>query len=528
VSRGCCTRSGEPATSSARSIDGLFSRALARTSAAFDRLPIRTRLASVSALLTFVILCAFAVAIGSFTVHRIRSDFNRQVGDTIGQLATQLNITVTQNGERRAVTISPPLAAYAAPADHAILRLFTLGGTTIAKEPSNARSLGSPSSQPKTVHGYRVISRVGIVRAAANDEPIGQVIIQYGRKISDTESTVARVELFLLVGVLAGTALALLAGMAIARRAMAPIAELTSTAEAIARTRDPSRKVPQPLADDEVAELSRTLEGMLRELDAARGETETMLARQRRFVADASHELRTPLTSVLANLELLADRSEIGQLSDDLGAAANSALRSAQRMRRLVADLLLLARTDVGRVVPRESGDLALIVAEAAAELSPVSGEHEIVLDVHPAPVEAVRDELHRLAINLLENSLRHTPPGTRILVGTGVRNGWATLVVEDDGPGVPAELAPTLFERFVRGAGDRGGSFGLGLAIVKAVAVSHGGDVVLESPAQGGARFVVTLPARSEPAPSRPGDDAAGESAATQAPEQASPAGSR
>ena len=501
----------------------MFSRVLARTSAAFDRLPIRTRLASVSALLTFVILCAFAVAIGSFTVHRIRSDFNRQVGDTIGQLATQLNITVTQNGERRAVTISPPLAAYAAPADHAILRIFTLGGTTIAKEPSNAVSLGSPSSQPKTVHGYRVISRVGIVRAAANDEPIGQVIIQYGRKISDTESTVARVELFLLVGVLAGTALALLAGMALARRAMAPIAELTSTAEAIARTRDPSRKVPQPLADDEVAELSRTLEGMLRELDAARGETETMLARQRRFVADASHELRTPLTSVLANLELLAE-----SLDGDQGEAARSALRSSRRMRRLVADLLLLARTDVGRVVPRESVDLAQIVAEAAGELGPVSGEHEIVLDVHPAPVDAVRDELHRLAINLLENSLRHTPPGTRIRVSTGVRDGRATLVVEDDGPGVPAELVPTLFERFVRGAGDRGGSFGLGLAIVKAVAVSHGGDVVLESPASGGARFVVTLPANSEPAPGAPGDGATGEGVGARAHEQASPAGSR
>jgi two-component system, OmpR family, sensor kinase len=501
----------------------LFSRGVARTSAAFDRLPIRTRLASVSALLTFVILCAFAVAIGSFTVHRIRSDFNRQVGDTIGQLATQLNITVTQNGERRAVTISPPLAAYAAPADHAILRIFTLGGTTIAKEPSNAVSLGSPSSQAKTVHGYRVISRVGIVRAAANDEPIGQVIIQYGRKISDTESTVARVELFLLVGVLAGTALALLAGMAIARRAMAPIAELTSTAEAIARTRDPSRKVPQPLADDEVAELSRTLEGMLRELDAARGETETMLARQRRFVADASHELRTPLTSVLANLELLAE-----SLDGDQGEAARSALRSSRRMRRLVADLLLLARTDVGRVVPRESVDLAQIVAEAAAELSPVSGEHEIVLDVHPAPVDAVRDELHRLAINLLENSLRHTPTGTRIRVTTGVRDGRATLVVEDDGPGVPAELVPTLFERFVRGAGDRGGSFGLGLAIVKAVAVSHGGDVVLESPANGGARFVVTLPTHSGPAPGAPADGAGGEAVGAQAPEQPSPAGAR
>jgi two-component system, OmpR family, sensor kinase len=177
-------------------------------------------------------------------------------------------------------------------------------------------------------------------------------------------------------------------------------------------------------------------------------------------------------------------------------------------MRRLVADLLLLARTDVGRVVPREATDLAQIVAEAAAEVSPVSGQHEIELDVHPAPVDAARDELHRLAINLLENSLRHTPSGTRIRVWTGVRDAHATLIVEDDGPGVPPELAATLFERFVRGAGGAptrdgavGGSFGLGLAIVKAVAASHGGDVELQSPTQGsGARFVVTLPLREEP----------------------------
>jgi signal transduction histidine kinase len=484
-------------------------RAFSRASASFDRLPIRVRLASVSALLTFVILCAFAVAIGSFTVHRIRADFNRQVTDTANQLPTQLNIKVAPAGARSAVTISPPLSAYAAPADHAVVRIFTLGGRIVAQEPANAPSLGTPSATPRTVHDYRVVSRPGIVRAVGSDEPIGQVIVQYGREMSNTEATVARVELFLLFGVLAGTGLALLAGMAIARRAMAPIAELTSTAETIARTRDPSRGVPQSEADDEVSELARTLEGMLRELDAARGETEAMLMRQRRFVADASHELRTPLTSVLANLELLADRSEIGQLSGDLGEAARSALRSSQRMRRLVADLLLLARTDVGRVVPRQPCDLAQIVVEAAGELGPVSGEHDIVLDVHPAILDAARDELHRLTINLLENSLRHTPDGTQIRVGTATAGGEVTLVVEDDGPGVPAELAPTLFERFVRGAGDRGGSFGLGLAIVKAVAESHGGTVAFEPPAQGtGARFVVRLPAASPGGGSHLDDD--------------------
>jgi two-component system OmpR family sensor kinase len=449
-----------------------------------------------------VILCAFAVAIGSFTVHRIRSDFNRQVSDVANQLPSQLDIKVAAASSSSAITISPPLSTWAAPEDHAIVRIFTLGGMVVSQEPSGAPSLGTPSAHPKTVHGYRVMSVVGIVRVAGGNEPIGQVIIQYGRKVSDTEATVAKVELFLIVGVLAGTALALLAGMAIARRAMAPIAELTTAAEAIARTRDPSRTVPQPQADDEVSELARTLEGMLRELDAARSETEATLARQRRFVADASHELRTPLTSVLANLELLAE-----SLHGEEGDAARSALRSSQRMRRLVADLLLLARTDVGRVVPRQRCDLAQIVVEAAGELGPVSEQHEIVLDVHPAPVDAVRDELHRLTINLLENSLRHTPPGTRIHVATSSGDGQVMLIVEDDGPGVPAELAPTLFERFVRGAGDRGGSFGLGLAIVKAVAETHGGSVELQTPQSGkGARFVVRLPAAMADAP--PGID--------------------
>jgi signal transduction histidine kinase len=445
-----------------------------------------------------VILCAFAVAVGWITVHRIRDDFNRQVTDTAIQLPSLLKIRVGPPAQHQAIVIQPPLADFASPTDHAVIRIFTLGGSLVAQVPANAPSLGEPKETLQTVHGYRVLSHPAVVRALVRlnlDEPVGEVIIQYGRRISDTEATVARVELLLLFGVLAGSGLALLAGMMIARRAMAPIAELTSSAEAIARTRDPSRSVPQSEADDEVAELARTLEGMLRELDAARAETEAMLIRQRRFVADASHELRTPLTSVLANLELLAE-----SLHGDQGEAARSALRSSQRMRRLVADLLLLARTDVGRVVPREPCDLAQVVVEAAAELGPVSDAHDIVLDVHPAIVEAARDELHRLTINLIENALRHTPPGTRIQVSTAVAAGTVTLVVEDDGPGVPPQLAHTLFERFVRGAGDRGGSFGLGLAIVKAVAESHGGSVALEPTGEdSGARFVVRLPQASD-----------------------------
>jgi signal transduction histidine kinase len=442
-----------------------------------------------------VILCAFAVAIGSLTVHRIRSDFNREVSDTAAQLPTQMRITVDPIHNTFAVT--PSLNEIVSGADHSVVRILALEDHVVAEQPKGSPNFGAPTPSPQTISGYRVVSRRVLVRDLEG-APIGQLILQYARPVAPTEATAKRVELFLLLGVLAGSALALLAGIAIARRAMAPIAALTSTAAEIARTRDPSRRVPEPVADDEVAELARTLEGMLRELDAARGETEAALARQRQFIADASHELRTPLTSVLANLELLVE-----ELHGDEGEAARSALRSSQRMRRLVADLLLLARTDAARVVAREPCDLGQIVVEAAGELGPVSGAHEISLDVHPAPVLASRDELHRLAINLLENALRHTPPSTEIRVSTATRGDRVELVVEDDGPGIPDELAPSLFERFVRGAGDRGGSFGLGLAIVYAVATSHGGSVRLDQEGRGegagGARFVVELPAASD-----------------------------
>ncbi len=399
--------------------------------------------------------------------------------------------------------ISPSLQQVAADQSAALRVVLYVSGAAYEERPSGAPSLGPPNlRQPVETHGYFVVSHPAIVRYSEGPsagERASVVILQYARPLSAVNATVARVELLLILGVLAGSGLALLAGGVIARRAMKPIAELTSSAAEIARTRDPSLTLPQPHAQDEVGELAHTLQEMLRELESAHAETEAMLGRQRRFVADASHELRTPLTSVLANLELLAE-SLHGEEAD----AARSALRSSQRMRRLVADLLLLARADVGRVVKRERVDLAKVAIEAAAELGPMSATHEISLDVKPAAVNASHDEIMRVAINLIENAVRHTPLGTeiRVLTGTDV-SGRARLVVEDDGPGVPERLHGSLFERFVRGSGDRGGSFGLGLAIVKAVAESHGGSVRVEDTHLGaephGARFVVELPSASD-----------------------------
>jgi signal transduction histidine kinase len=480
----------------------------------FYRLPIRTRLAAASALLTLVILCAFAVVVGSLTVERLRSEFNSQFEATADRLPNQLRVLVSPGFPHSFLGTNPNLGELASfIGGKPVIRVINeTTGEVLAETPHHAPYLGTIHALPldeeaHVVHGYRVANRRGVAVVETNEgaeRQLGTVYVQFAQPLAPLNANVARVELLLLLGVLGGAALSLLFGVMIARRAMAPIAQLTSTAAEIARTRDASRSMPESVADDEVAELGRTLAGMLRELESAHAETEATLARQRQFVADASHELRTPLTSILANLELLADT-----LGGDQGEAARSALRSSQRMRRLVADLLLLARSDVGRVLPREPLDLAQVVVEAAAEMEPMSAGYEIVVDAHSAPVKGVRDELHRMTINLIENALRHTPAGTEVQVRTDTTpDGWARLVVQDSGPGVPEGMRETLFERFVRGAGDRGGSFGLGLAIVKAVAESDGGSVTVEDtyPYGGehrGARFVVLLPpATSAPAP--------------------------
>ena len=360
--------------------------------------------------------------------------------------------------------------------------------------PANGPFFSAPQKDDGqyTQNGYLVAVR------PLSAKPEGDLTLLYARPLSDVEHTLSRVRFFLILGVLGGTVLALLAGLATAQRAMRPIAELTDAAREIERTRDPRLRLPHPEADDEVAELARTLEGMLGALDSARADTEAMLDRQREFVADASHELRTPLTSVLANLDLLGE-----ELEGEQAETAQAALRSTRRMRRLVGDLLLLARADASRMQPHRPTDLGEVLTEAAGELGSVAAEHELTVDANPAVVSGARDDLHRLALNLIENAIRHTPPGTHVRAGTSVEDGNAVLIVEDDGPGIPPELQRRIFERFVRGGRDGGRGSGLGLAIVRAVAESHGGTVTLEEPSSGtGTRFVITIPAATRARP--------------------------
>ena len=440
--------------------------------------------------LTFLILCAFAVLFAQLTSSRIRSDFISDTANAANRLQERLTVTPHSPG---GYTINPSLELYGDP-NNAAIRLFwgdrqpLPGGTT-----PSAPDLGPPMrTGTREAKGYLIETRYSLLRTAA--EPDAQlaipVWIEYARPLEDLENTVNQLRLLLVLGVLGGALLALLGGLALARRSLRPITDLTAAAQEIARTRDPDRHVPEPATDDEVAELARTFDEMLTSLEGSRQETEDALTRQRDFVADASHELRTPLTSILANLELLSDGLE-GEGKE----AASSALRSSQRMRRIVADLLLLARNDDQQAVAQTPVDLAAVTREAADEAEALTSDHHLTVDAAEAVVVAGdQDQLHRMLTNLVENAVRHTPPQTKIAVSLAAEGDNAILVVEDDGPGIPSAQREQIFERFVRHAGDSGGSTGLGLAIVRTVAEAHNGSAVVED-AEPGARFIIELP---------------------------------
>ena len=453
--------------------------------------PLRWRLAAVSAGLTLVILMLFGAVIGGVATQRIRDDFNGEVGSAAKILASEFKIEY--GPFRTYVQEGPRLNDFVLP-DDASARVLDVNGNLL-KENTGAANLGEPGKVGLSDHGEIRVATETIVA------PDGTVtgFVQYGRNVEHVDSTIDRLWLFIVAGVFFGTLLASLAGVAIARRAMRPIASLTATAREIATTRDPSRRMPKPAVEDEVGELALTLEEMLRSLDAARAEREGAMKKQREFVADASHELRTPLTSVLANLELLqASLAAPGHAEDR--EIVDSALRSSRRMSRLVSDLLLLARADAGRLDKHRPCDLAEVAGDAAAEAAPLMGKRTFTVDnERPLRVEGSPDELHRMVLNLLDNAARHTPTGATIELGLREEGGFAVVEVSDDGPGIPPPMRAQVFDRFVRGEGPAdtagGSGTGLGLAIVGAVAASHAGEVeALEAPS-GGALFRARIP---------------------------------
>jgi len=452
---------------------------------------VRWRLALVSSALTLVILLLFGGLVGKIGTERIREDFNDEVSSAAQILAGEFRIVYPAFGEPRAQR-GPSLDAFVLP-DDASARIYDVNGNLV-EQSTGSGPLGPPQPGLTNFGNTRVATAVISSEAGAVTG-----YVQYGRSLDHVNATIDRVWLLIAAGIFGGTLLAIFAGVAVAGRAMRPIASLTATARKIATTRDPSQRMPKPKADDEVGELARTLEEMLRALDAARAEREGVMQKQREFVADASHELRTPLTSVLANLELLqASLAGANQAEDR--EIVDSALRSSKRMGRLVSDLLLLARADAGRLDAHRRVDLAEIAGDAAAEAVPLMGERRLVVDNdRPLRVNGNRDELHRMVLNLLDNAIRHTPRKACVELTLREERGAAVVEVADDGPGIPAEMRGQVFDRFVRGEGpadtSRGTGTGLGLAIVSAVAQSHGGSVEAAESSSGGALFIARIP---------------------------------
>ncbi|WP_119316477.1 PAS domain-containing protein, partial [Calidithermus terrae] len=218
---------------------------------------------------------------------------------------------------------------------------------------------------------------------------------------------------------------------------------------------------------------------------------------QKRFVADAAHELRAPLTAIQGNLELLLHFRDMGE--PDYTEALTDAAREAQRLSRLVNDMLALARGDAGLRLRLGPVRLDEVLREAFATARSLSNSHRLELGpLPPLTVPGDRDRLKQLALILLENALKYTPAGGAVRLGLERSGGWAELRVVDTGVGIAPEHLPHVFERFYRADPSRSrdsGGTGLGLSIAKWVVEQHGGEIRLQSEPGKGTTAVVRLP---------------------------------
>ncbi|MFE9885563.1 sensor histidine kinase [Streptomyces scopuliridis] len=366
---------------------------------------------------------------------------------------------------------------------------------------------------------YRVQYVIGVNGAYLVGIPAAQV--------QESLNTLVLVEVCVTV---AGLIAAGIAGSALVGVALRPLRRVATTATRVSELPlhsgevAPLVRVPAAEADPrtEVGQVGAALNRMLGHVGsalAARQESET---RVRQFVADAGHELRTPLASIRGYAELTRrGREETGP---DTRRALGRIEAEAERMTGLVEDLLLLARLDAGRPLSYESTDLSPLVVDAVSDAHAAGQDHHWRLelpepDEPSATVYGDASRLHQVLVNLFANARTHTPPGTTVTARVrrsdggyldgryldgGLSGAWSpgdgssvVLDVQDDGPGIPPELLPHVFERFARGDASRSraaGSTGLGLAIVQAVVTAHGGTVTVQS-VPGRTVFSVRLP---------------------------------
>ena len=323
--------------------------------------------------------------------------------------------------------------------------------------------------------------------AVPRDGSRGELLVVLSEldSVHDAQAVLLRMALFLgpVAGLLAG-----LAGWLVASRGLRPIARMTAEAQGMS-ARDPFPRLAVPPSDDEVAQLGMTLNRLLDRIEDAR-------RREREFTADASHELRTPLSILRAELELTRNHAP----DERVRRALDSALEECDRLGHLVDDLLLLASADAGQVRPRALVDVRELIGGLLPGFRTLAGRRRItVIGSGDAVVRADPRALSRAVANLLDNAVRHAPDGGRVTWDVGRRDGWATITVTDDGPGVPSEARARMTRRFTQldRTGTPTGGAGLGLAIVTSVAAAHGGRVEFaDATAGGGLSATILLPA--------------------------------
>ncbi len=417
-----------------------------------------------------------------------------------------LQFSLERAGDTAAVTRVRDLTALAdadglprtvtAPSENDLVQVVDRGGTVVASS-SHDPQRGSiaafrPSGEAPAVRTVRDVGsgdetesyRVWAMRA---DTPQGTEYVYVGTSLEEVHETIEELGGFLAVGIPVLLAMLTFGTWVMVGRTLRPV-EAIRTEVADVSAQALGRRVPVPRTGDEVSRLAETMNAMLDRLEASS-------RRQREFVADASHELQSPLASFRTQLEVALAHPDGTHWPD----VAAELLADSDRMERIVADLLYLARA--GDIMPRASVpvDLDDIVLDECRRLRSRSAVRLDTTRVSAAPRHGGREELRRMVRNLLENAVRHAVAGVDVELGE--TDGAVVLAVQDDGPGIPEADRERVFERFVRletaRPHDVGGT-GLGLAIVRTVAQRHHGTAVV-APSARGARYVVRLPSERQ-----------------------------
>ncbi len=316
-------------------------------------------------------------------------------------------------------------------------------------------------------------------------------VLQAATSLSFVDTTQRLLMWVLLVGAGLSMTLAGVAGWLSTGQALAPLEAVTQTALQITRADDLSRRIPYHGApDDEVGQLIHAFNQTL-------GRLENLFNTQRRFLADVGHELRTPLTVIRGNIDLMRRM----HCSDE--ESLQSIESEVDRLTRLVGDLLLLAQAESGKIpLARETVELDTLVLEVLSQMQVLARDHVTLRlgEIDQVLVCGDKDRLKQVLVNLVSNAIKYTPQGGEVVVGLAKVEQKARLTISDNGPGIPQEDLPHIFERFYRGEKSRtrtrdGKGFGLGLSIAYWIVRNHEGYIEVSSSQETGTTFCIWLP---------------------------------